>query len=91
MKLVPILTEKSLKDAKKGKYTFYVGMNLNKYQIKELIEKAFKVNVVKVRSMVKKGEEKRTMQGMKKTVKPKKKAVVTLKEKEKIDIFENVK
>lgn len=91
MKLEPILTEKSLNDAREGKYTFYVPMNLNKYQVKELIEKAFGVNVTKVRTMVKKGEEKRTIQGRKRVIKPKKKTVVTLKEKQKIDLFENVK
>lgn len=91
MNITPVLTEKSLKEAKEGRYTFYVDMGLNKYQIKELIEKTFGVNVVRTRTMVNKGEVKTTMQGRKKIVKPRKKAIVVLKEKEKIDIFENVK
>jgi ribosomal protein L23 len=91
MKLIPVLTEKSLKNAKDGICTFYVDLKLNKYQIKEMVEETFDVNVVKVRTMRSSGEVKRTMQGRKKIIRPKKKAIVILKEKEKIDIFENVK
>ena len=91
MKLIPVLTEKSMSEAEKGNYTFFVERNMNKGQIKKAIEEAFGVNVVKVRTMNVVGEEKRTIRGRKKIIKPKKKAMVTLKEKEKIDLFEEAK
>jgi len=91
MKLIPVLTEKSMSEAEKGNYTFFVERNMNKGQIKKAVEEAFGVNVVKVRTMNVTGEEKRTMRGRKKIIKPKKKAMVTLKEKEKIDLFEEAK
>jgi len=91
MKLIPVLTEKSMSEAEKGNYTFFVERNMNKGQIKKAVEEAFGVNVVKVRTMNVVGEEKRTIRGRKKIIKPKKKAMVTLKEKEKIDLFEEAK
>lgn len=84
----PIITEKSLKDAKAGKYTFRFEINVTKYQIKNIIEKAFGVHVKSVKTANSKGEKKLTMMRRKKTVKPSKKAIVTLAEKEKIDLFE---
>lgn len=90
-KLEPVFTEKTLNDAKKGNYTFRVSKGLNKHQIKKLVEKAFGVTVTSVRTMNEPGEQKRTMLGRKRVVMPKKKAIVSLKEKEKIDIFEEAK
>ncbi len=89
--LQPVLTEKSLEEAKKGNYTFWVDKHLTKPQIKIKINEVFGVNVVKVRTLNVAGEIKKTIMGRKKIVKPKKKAIVTLKEKEKIDLFEEKK
>lgn len=91
MKIEPVITEKSLNLAKEGKYTFWVGKGLNKSQIKNLVEKLFDVNVVSVATINLRSEKKRTMTGEKRVVKPRKKAVVTLKEKEKIELFEESK
>lgn len=91
IKIEPVLTEKSMKDAKDGKYTFRVPRGFNKYKIRELVEKTFGVNVTKVRTMREAGEIKRLMTGKTRIIKPRKKAIVTLKEKEKIDLFEEVK
>lgn len=91
MKLDPILTEKSLEEAKKGKYTFWVGRNMTKHKIKKLIGDVFGVSVVRVRTMNYVGETKKTNTGKIKRIMPRKKAVVTLKEKEKIDLFETKK
>ena len=88
MKLEPILTEKSLSKAKKGNYTFWVDRKLNKHQIKKLVSEVFDVVVVKVRTINVAGEKKKNNKGKIKVVKPRKKAMVTLKEKEKIDLFE---
>ena len=89
MIIEPLVTEKTISLADKGKYTFWVGRNLNKYQIKELVEKTFGVHVVNVRTINQAGETKRTATGRKKIIKPRKKAIVTLKDKEKIDFFES--
>jgi large subunit ribosomal protein L23 len=89
MKIEPIVTEKTTSLADEGKYTFRVGRGLNKFQIKELVEKTFGVHVTNVRTINEAGETKRTIMGRKKIVQPGKKAIVTLKEKEKIGLFES--
>jgi large subunit ribosomal protein L23 len=91
MKLEPVITEKSLEEAKNGNYIFFVDRNLNKSQIKRLINKTFDVNVVSVRTINVSGAKKRTFRGRKKIIMPKKKAIVRLKDKEKIDLFEEKK
>lgn len=91
MRLKPVLTEKSMSEAKKGIYTFWVERGMNKNQIRKAVEDVFGVNVVKVRTINVAGETKRTFRGEKRVIKPRKKAMVTLKEKEKIDLFEEAK
>jgi large subunit ribosomal protein L23 len=91
MKLEPIITEKTLNAAKDGEYTFRVSVGLNKHQIKALVERVFGVHVVNVRTMNVAGEIKKTYTGRRKTIKPSKKAIVKLKEKEKIALFEESK
>jgi large subunit ribosomal protein L23 len=91
MKLIPVITEKSLKDAKEGKYTFRVDKGMDKFAVKKLIEETFNVHVVDVNTIKVPGEVKKTMTGRKRMVKPGKKAIVKLKEKEKIDLFEESK
>lgn len=88
-KIIPVLTEKSLKDAKEGKFTFKVSKKLNKHQARQLVEKIFKVNVVKVRSMNEKDETRVNYQRQKKVVRGMKKIVVNLKDDQKIDIFDS--
>jgi large subunit ribosomal protein L23 len=91
MLLKPVLTEKSLSEAKKGNYTFWVGRGLTKNQIKRLVAEVFGVTVVNVRTINLRGEKKKTLRGRIRIIKPRKKAIVTLKEKEKIDLFEEKK
>lgn len=91
MILKPVMTEKSLELAKKGKYTFKVKVGLGKHQIKKLIEDVFGVHVTSVRSMNIRGETRRALSGRKRKIMPSKKAIVTLAEKEKIDLFETKK
>jgi len=88
MKLTPILTEKSLTDAKSGSYTFTVDRGLTKPEIKKVIEEAFGVSVTSVRTANLKGGARKTLRGQTQKIKAGKKAWVTLKEKEKIDLFE---
>ena len=91
MKLEPVITEKSLKAAKAGKYTFRVKKGFTKPQIKKAIEKIFAVHVVSTKTLKQSGEVKKTASGRKRIILPAKKVIVTLKEKEKIDLFEESK
>jgi len=88
LKLTPVLTEKSLRNAKEGLYTFRVDSSLTKNQIKELVNRVFKVNVTRVRTIKEQAVTKKNWAGRVKKVMPSKKAIVALKEKEKIEVFE---
>jgi len=87
MKLVPVMTERSMADAKEGRYTFWVGVGMRKGQIKEVIGKAFGVHVKEVRTINYKQSERLSVWRKKITTKAKKKAIVRLAEGEKIEIF----
>lgn len=85
----PIITEKSMSDASKSKFTFKVSMNASKETIKKEIEKRFSVDVVKIASLVMKGKLKRFGAKRVSTQTPKwKKAIVSLKSGQKIGLFE---
>ncbi|MBE0480730.1 MAG: 50S ribosomal protein L23 [Dehalococcoidia bacterium] len=85
----PIVTEKNTAILEQNKYTFEVAKDANKPQIKEAVEKAFKVKVVSVNVMSVPGKMRRAgrRRGM---TSPWKKAVVTLEEGNKIELFEGV-
>lgn len=91
MKLIPVISEKSLKLAKAGKYTFMVERGFRKNEIRAQVEEVFKVHVTGIKTLNLRGENKRTLAGRKRKIQPTKKAIVTLKEKEKIEIFETEK
>ncbi len=85
----PVVTEKSMLGVQKGNYTFSVDPAATKGQIKEAVESIFGVNVVEIRTVMIKGKKKR--RGSKRSVVTqgkKKKAIVTLKEGQKIALFE---
>lgn len=86
----PIFTEKSLRLAKEGQYSFIVEQNTDKSFIKSEIGKLFDVHVVAIKTLTLKSESKRNAKGRKIATKPVKKAIVVLKEGEKIKIFEEV-
>jgi len=88
MKLTPVVTEKTNALAKEGIYTFYVEPGMNKNEIRSAINEAFGVHVVRIRTINRRKETFKNYQGRKRTIPAKKKAIVTLREKEKIDIFE---
>ena len=86
----PLVTEKSAQAlAESNRVSFRVRRFANKLQIKEAVEKIFSVNVLDVHTLVVKGKRKRfgKKMGMSKDWK---KAIVRLKEGDKIDIFEGV-
>ncbi|MDZ7315565.1 MAG: 50S ribosomal protein L23 [candidate division KSB1 bacterium] len=90
--LRPILTEKMLKlQETERKYGFVVSKDANKIDIKRAVEKKFDVKVDKVATMIVKGKLKRrnTRRGLTVGKRPDwKKAIVTLREGEKIDFFQ---
>lgn len=91
MKIIPVLTEKSTNLAKSKKYAFWVPVGKDKFEIKREIEKAFTVHVTAIRTLNLKGGKSKNFRGIEKTVKDRKKAIVSLKADEKIDLFEEKK
>lgn len=86
----PVITEKSMmKTAEVNQVVFWVDMKANKKDIKEAIEKVFNVKVVGVNTNRMPGKVKRLGKYAGRTS-TRKKAYVTLKEGEKIEIFEGV-
>ncbi len=85
--LRPIISEKAYKGVEEGKYTFKVHPDANKIEIRHAIEKLFNVKVVKVNVMNQKPKKKRLGKFEGRTSSWKK-AVVTLKEGDKIEFFE---
>jgi len=78
-------TEKSGIGEASGKYVFWVKIDANKIEIKNAVEKLYKVNVVKVNTIVCPGKAKIVRREL--GYKPDwKKAQVTLKTGEKIEI-----
>jgi len=55
----PLVSEKTSKLAQFGQYVFLVHKDANKTQVKEAVQKAFKVKVVNVRTMNRPGKLKR--------------------------------
>jgi large subunit ribosomal protein L23 len=85
-----MITEKgSILREKGNKYTFQVDTSANKIEIKKAIEKIFEVHVTSVRTMIVAGKEKRL--GRFAGHRPDwKKAVVSLRAGEAIELFEQV-
>jgi large subunit ribosomal protein L23 len=85
----PLVTEKNAMLQPTGKYVFEVGLKANKMQIKHAVEEAFKVTVTGVNVVSVHSKEKRVGKRISKTS-PEKKAIVTLKSGDKIDLFESL-
>ena len=83
--LSPIVTEKSTNMSDQNKIVFKVPNSTNKEIIKKNIEKIFKVNVTKVNIIIKQTRIKLT-RGKKVKVKGYKKAIITLKKGQSIDL-----
>jgi large subunit ribosomal protein L23 len=87
--IAPNVTEKSTSLSEYNKIVFKVNKNANKKSIKKSIEKIFKVNVIKINTINLKGKSKIVKN--KKTFKPSyKKAIVTLKKGQSIDLSTGV-
>jgi large subunit ribosomal protein L23 len=94
--LRPVISEKSIDESGRGKYTFAVHDKANKIQIKAAVEELYskeKVTVVAVNVLTSKGKEKRrgTKRGRISGRTPDwRKAIVTLAPGQKIEFFEGV-
>ena len=89
----PVISEKSMDEAQRGKYTFSVHKDANKVQIAAAVEELFKVQVLAVNVLTTQAKEKRG--GMRRSrlsghTTPWRKAVVTLAPGQKIEFFEAV-
>ena len=81
----PLVTEKSTKLSELNKVVFKINKSANKKSVKKSIEKIFKVNVVKVNIINKRNRLKIT-RGKKVKIKGYKKAIITLKKGQNIDL-----
>ena len=85
----PIITEKTTLLMQENKYTFQVPLNANKEEIRKAVESIFNVKVEKVATIRVLGKTKRMGRTMGKRS-DYKKAIVTLKAGESIELFEGV-
>ncbi len=90
----PLITEKMTNiSANQGKYGFIVNHNANKIEIAKAVEKKFNVNVISVRTINHPGKKKTQFRKSGRFVgrtSKFKKAIVTLKAGQTIELFEQV-
>jgi len=75
----PLVSEKSTRESVQRKYAFWVDLKANKIQIKQTLEKRYKIKIEKIASMIIKGKVKRVRANQPGRTQDWKKAVVTLK------------
>ena len=83
--LSPLVTEKSTNISEQNKIIFKVPSKTNKIILKKNIEKIFKVNVTKI-NIINKQPRKKNVRGKKVRVSGYKKAIITLKKGQNIDL-----
>jgi large subunit ribosomal protein L23 len=84
--LRPVISEKSYRLADEGRYTFLVAPGANKTQIRQAVEEVFRVKVTGVNTLNRPGKRRRTRFGWGKRPDTKR-AIVSLAEGERIDVF----
>ena len=87
--LSPLVTEKSTNLSDQNKIVFKVPMSANKKNLKLNIEKIFKVNVTKI-NIINKQNRTKLIRGRKVKVSGYKKAIITLKKGQSIDLTTGV-
>lgn len=95
MTIIPLVSEKSYAQSVNNVYTFRVPLNLNKNEISRAIEEQFGVTVINIKTLVQNGKAVRFSRGKNRypgntTRKDTKKAYVTLKEGDKLNVFDAV-
>ena len=83
--LSPMVTEKSTNLSEQNKIVFKVPTGANKINLKKNIEKIFKVNVIKI-NIINKQNRTKISKGKKVKVSGFKKAIITLKKGQSIDL-----
>jgi large subunit ribosomal protein L23 len=83
--LSPMVTEKSTNLSEQNKIVFKVPRKANKINLKKNIEKIFKVNITKI-NIVNKQNRTKITRGKKVKVQGYKKAIITLKKGQSIDL-----
>jgi large subunit ribosomal protein L23 len=84
--LAPVVSEKSYGLLDENKYTFLVAPDANKTEIKIAVETIFKVRVTGVNTLNRQGKKRRTRYGYGRR-NDTKRAIVTIADGERIDIF----
>ncbi len=85
----PVITEKSMREAQNGKFTFQVSQNADKREVRKAIEDAFNVHVVSIQTVITKGKSKRVGKRMQVLrLSPVKKAIARVRKGEKIALFD---
>ena len=85
----PIISERTMELAEENKYAFFVDKRANKVEIKKAVEELFEVGVMAVNTVNITGGIKRLGRSSGRTP-DRKKAIVTLKEGDKIEICEGL-
>lgn len=87
--IAPVITEKSMSDAAKGRYTFKVATSANRPLIKSAIQDKFKVKIIKIMvSLVKGKTDRRGVKREEFVKEPWKKATVQLTKGQTIGLFD---
>ena len=89
----PLITEKtSFQSSNLNQFTFEVDSRANKHQIKEAVEAMFDVTVMRVNVINRPAKVARSLRNRRRQVRRAgyKKAIVTLKQGDRIDVFEGV-
>ena len=84
--LRPVISEKTYRLADDGKYTFLVDRDANRTQVRQAVEAVFGVKVTGVNTVNRPGKRRRTRYGWGKRPDTKR-AIVSLAEGDRIDIF----
>jgi len=85
----PVITEKSMREAAKGKFTFEVEVLANKAEIAQAVKELYKVTPIGVQTITVPGTVKRARRS-RHTIETSrtKKAIVTVKKGQTIDLFD---
>ena len=85
----PALSEKAVGEIERGRYVFFVHPDASRTQVKDAVERAFKVDVVKVNIQNVRGKDKRVGRYAGRTA-DRKKALVTLADGQRITQLEGL-
>jgi large subunit ribosomal protein L23 len=88
--LKPVITERSMDEAVKKRYTFKVAPSANKTQVKQALEEIFGVDIEKVNIMNQKGKLKRMGRNIGRTAASKKAIVILTENSKEIEFFKGL-